>query len=345
MCKPGKPRDFTNSGSVTLANAGAFVQPDEGKREGGIFYAMSDATNDKRDFFVSFNQADRAWATWIAWVLDKAGYSVFFQDWDFRGSFIEEMHQATMRCARTLVVLSDNYLRSEYARSEAWAALAGDAVGRKDRIVTIKVGPTGDLGLFAHFAHLDLGSEAEADAERLLCERARKSLDLTYRSKPQARPRYPGQSAAKPAFPPPAAGPAFATNNLPPTIPTSSAARACSPSCAAAPAGQGPAVLIQAITGLGGIGKTQTALAYAYRQLTDYELVWWLRAETSATLTADYCTLAGPLGLDPDIADQEKLTTPIRRRSCPAGWLLVFDNVEDPNCPRPSCPAPAGVTG
>src|SRR3954447_13247235 len=40
---------------------------------------MTDASDDRRDFFVSFNQADREWATWIAWVLEN-GYSVFFQD-------------------------------------------------------------------------------------------------------------------------------------------------------------------------------------------------------------------------------------------------------------------------
>src|SRR5687767_11810921 len=106
---------------------------------------MNSAPDDKRDFFISFNQADRAWATWIAWVLEEAGYSVWLQDWDFRGSFLEQMHQASLRSARTLVVLSDNYLRSEYARSEAWAALARDPVGREDRVVTVKVGPAGDL--------------------------------------------------------------------------------------------------------------------------------------------------------------------------------------------------------
>ncbi len=242
---------------------------------------MTDGTNDKRDFFVSFNQADRTWATWIAWVLEEAGYSVFFQDWDFRGSFIEQMHQASLRSARTLVVLSDNYLRSEYARSEAWAALAGDAVGRKDRIVTIKVGPTGELGQLAHFAHLDLGSEAEADAEQLLCERVKKSLDPTYRSKPETRPHFPGHATSKPAFPPPAAGPVFATNNLPPINPYFVGREGVLAELRRLLlASQGPAVLTQAITGLGGIGKTQTARAYAYRHLADYAVIWWLRAET-----------------------------------------------------------------
>src|SRR3712207_6043699 len=121
---------------------------------------MTDTNEGKRAFFISFNQADRNWATWIAWVLEANGYSVFFQDWDFHGSFIELMHQASLHAERTLVVLSDNYLRSEYARSEAWAALARDPVGREDRVITVKVGPIGDLGLFNHFAYIDLTASA-----------------------------------------------------------------------------------------------------------------------------------------------------------------------------------------
>ena len=108
-------------------------------------------------------------------------------------------------------------------------------------------------------------------------------------------------------------------------------------------AGQGPAVLTQAITGLGGIGKTQTARAYAHRHLADYELIWWLRAESPATLAADYATLAGPLGLDPDTADQAKLNAAIRQRlQSRSAWLLIFDNVEDPKLPREWLPGTGG---
>jgi tetratricopeptide (TPR) repeat protein len=305
---------------------------------------MTGSADDKRDFFVSFNQADRAWATWIAWVLEEAGYSVFFQDWDFRGSFIEQMHQASLRAGRTLVVLSDNYLRSEYARSEAWVALARDPVGREDRAVTVKVGPTGDLGLFSHFAYLDLTDSAEADAERLLLERVRKSLDPTYRPKPSTRPHFPGRSVPKPPFPAPAAGPALAVHNLPPNNPDFvGREQPLEELRRLLTSGQGPAVLTQAITGLGGIGKTQTALAYCYRHLTDYRLIWWLRAESPATLAADFATLAEPLGLDPTAADQEKLTTAIRT-TLPdhTPCLLVFDNVEDPALPRAYLPRTGG---
>ena len=35
------------------------------------------------DFFVSYTQADRAWAEWIAWVLEEDGHRVLVQAWDF----------------------------------------------------------------------------------------------------------------------------------------------------------------------------------------------------------------------------------------------------------------------
>jgi TIR domain len=36
------------------------------------------------DFFISYNKADRAWAEWIAWQLEQAGYQTTNQAWDFR---------------------------------------------------------------------------------------------------------------------------------------------------------------------------------------------------------------------------------------------------------------------
>jgi hypothetical protein len=48
--------------------------------------SLLDAVSTKRDFFISFNNADRAWATWIAWMLEA--------DWDLRGNFVEHMQRA-----------------------------------------------------------------------------------------------------------------------------------------------------------------------------------------------------------------------------------------------------------
>ena len=49
-----------------------------------------------------------------------------------------------------------------------------------------------------------------------------------------------------------------------------------------------PAVLSQAITGLGGVGKTQTAVEYAYRHRQQYRAVLWVRADTETDLASGY---------------------------------------------------------
>jgi tetratricopeptide (TPR) repeat protein len=291
---------------------------------------MSGDSRERRDFFVSFNQADRAWATWISWVLEAAGYTVFFQDWDFRGSFVEQMHQATRRAKRTLVVLSDNYLRSEYARSEAWTALADDPVGREDRVIVVKIGPANDLGLLGHFAYLDLSAVAGPEAERLLLERAKRSMDPAYRSRPESVPAFPGVLAGQTA----ANGRAQRPNhNLPPPNPHFvGREEVLAQLQELLGQDQGPAVLTLAITGLGGIGKTQTVLAYCYRHLAEYTLIWWLEADQGATLATQFVSLAPHLGLDPTTPDQDALVQAVRARLADVGgFLLVFDNLEDPD--------------
>ena len=55
------------------------------------------------------------------------------------------------------------------------------------------------------------------------------------------------------------------------------------------------AALAQAITGLGGIGKTQTAVEYAYRYRDKYKAVLWLNAESTLGLKTGSAELAGQL--------------------------------------------------
>lgn len=89
--------------------------------------------------------------------------------------------------------------------------------------------------------------------------------------------------------------------------------------------------LTQAISGLGGIGKTQTALEYAYRFREHYQAILWVPAETRALFLASFAALAQPLGLpEQHEADQQRALAAIRRwLHTHPDWLLILDNLED----------------
>ena len=50
------------------------------------------------DFFVSYTQADRAWAEWIAWQLEDSGRRVLIQAWDMApgSNWVDRMQEVSI---------------------------------------------------------------------------------------------------------------------------------------------------------------------------------------------------------------------------------------------------------
>ncbi|HEV7666907.1 MAG TPA: FxSxx-COOH system tetratricopeptide repeat protein [Thermoanaerobaculia bacterium] len=320
-------------------------------------------------FFISYTQADRPWAEWIAWTLEGAGHSVGMQAWDFRpgGNFVVEMQRAILGSDRTIAVLSPDYLLSLFANSEWAAAFAADPDGTRGKLVPIQVRtvPKEDLGLWAAIIHIDLVGLGEAAAREAIV----KGLVLG-RVHPESvrfpgAHLFPGQAAA----PPDPAGAESALAALPlEEVPKpgplpigsrmllapnplfvgreedlKSLARQLKAGGTSA-VGQ---VEIAAATGLGGIGKTQLASEFVHRYGRYFAGgVFWMSFADAASVPAEIAACGHALGLHSGF---DTLTSEQQVRLVETAWqsplprLLIFDNCEEEELLRRRRPSFGGA--
>ena len=87
-----------------------------------------------------------------------------------------------------------------------------------------------------------------------------------------------------------------------------------------------------AVCGLGGVGKTQTAVEYTYRYRDEYEFVLWVKADSEDTIISDYVAVAKLLDLPvKNDSDQNLVVSAVLNWfKNNENWLLVFDNADEP---------------
>jgi tetratricopeptide (TPR) repeat protein len=86
-----------------------------------------------------------------------------------------------------------------------------------------------------------------------------------------------------------------------------------------------------ALSGLGGVGKTQVALEYAYRHAQDYQAIFWARAESRDALVVGFVEIAQTLSLpEREEGDQAVIVNAVKGWfSQHPNWLLILDNADE----------------
>lgn len=100
----------------------------------------------------------------------------------------------------------------------------------------------------------------------------------------------------------------------------------------------------QAISGLGGIGKTQIAVEYAYRHHQDYQAVLWTRSDAREALVSGYLEIAQLLNLSQkDELDQNLVVKAVKEWfRTHSQWLLILDNADELDIVREFLPPTFG---
>jgi len=285
-----------------------------------------------KDFFISYTKADESAAEWVAYVLEEAGYSVTIMKWDFKagGNFVLDMQKAAEECERILPILSPNYLQSIFTQPEWAVAFAKDPTGTKGLLIPVRAIECELKGLLPQIVYIDLFNKNENEARKTLLNQIEQTVKKT-RGKPKTKPKFAGftgdAQTKKQRYP--GTLPLYWNMPIQRNVYFAGREQVLEQLDESLKTEQG-AALTQVIKGLGGIGKTQIAVEYAYRNHTKYDIVWWVNAETEVTIQSAYALLAEELDLpEKDVQEQEiKVKAALKYLNQNPDWLLIFDNVE-----------------
>ncbi|WP_369169965.1 FxSxx-COOH system tetratricopeptide repeat protein [Streptomyces sp. R28] len=280
--------------------------------------------------FVSHAGADLAWAEWVAWHLQDAGYDVELDSWHWGAgdNVIVRMDEAIAQ-RRMVALFSAAYFDRERWTTEEWTAV----IAGRDKLIPVRVDAAEAPPMLRALKAPALYGLDEERAREVLLEAVTGPVGAS-----KARPGFPGGTNGV------AAGRLRSMGATGPRLPGTLPRVWNVPMRNAGFVGRdellvevrgllagGRTVAVVALDGRGGVGKTQLATEYAHRFCGEYELLWWVRAEDTALIPDQLALLAVETGAARrDTSPEEAVAALAAELRSRARWLIVFDNAEDP---------------
>jgi tetratricopeptide (TPR) repeat protein len=282
---------------------------------------------ERRDFFISFTSADLAYAEAIDKALRAAGFTTYFHpnDIEFGDNIPRWMDKALKNARRMLALCSPEYLadEAEYSEAERYARFWQDTRGTKFKIVPVELKPTDLNPLMSVYKRIDAKGMTPTDAAKTVVAALKKpdqveQREVLHNVEPQPKifnvlyrhnPNFTGRFEAM--------------ESLQKSLREGNAA-------------------INALAGMGGVGKTTLAAEYCHRFGGRYGGVWGVRAEQESVMLADLAALGSRLGIAATgniEADAHAALENLAAQSEP--WLMVYDNAPNPDAVSKWLPAGA----
>jgi len=268
------------------------------------------------DFFISYRHGERdeSFARDILAQLEATGLKGAIDERDFHPAkkFLNEMERCIKESRNTVCIISPRYLQSGNCEEEAVICKVLDMADRKERLIPLTLEKVVTPAWLYGITGVDFTKENPLVPP---IERLKRAL-------------------GKPLRPPAAGAGPGPVHNLPQRNAhftgrlevLAKIERALGTNSAIAGLTQ-----IHGISGLGGIGKTQTALEFAWRHLgQSYRHVFWVRADTETEIISGFMEIARKLELaEKDARETDVVVDAVRRWfDINDNWLLVLDNVE-----------------
>ncbi|GAA4726998.1 FxSxx-COOH system tetratricopeptide repeat protein [Phytohabitans rumicis] len=291
------------------------------------------------DVFVSYAGPQRPWAEWVADQLRKAGLTVELDVWDWAtgSNAVLNMNTALARADRVVALYSAAYFEPSRFTTDEWTAVIAERPGAdgRRRLVPLRVEPVQPPPILAPLVYRDLFDLGEEPARQAL-------LSAVFGSRsPDRDVSFPGATAVDGVrLPGSRPGPFNVPRRLMGfTGRTALLARLREQLTA------GGRTVVQALYGIGGVGKTQLAIEYAHLFAGDYELVWWIDSEKPELIGEQIAALAVEAGwAEPGTADAKGVRAVQAKLRHTSRWLLVFDNAESAEDLEPWLPPQTGHT-